>query len=69
MAENPFFVHPLLLRNIQVYLHKHPALLHGFAEAYDIGINSNIETFHEESRQRVFMNRSLQCIFREGRER
>jgi hypothetical protein len=55
MAENPFFVYPLLLRNIQVYLHKHPALLHGFAEAYDIGKKSNIETFHEESRQRVFM--------------
>jgi hypothetical protein len=54
LAENPFFANPLLLRNVMVYLHKNPSLLHGFAEAYDIGMNSNIETYHEESRQREF---------------
>lgn len=54
MAENPFFANPLLLRNVMVYLHKRPSLLHGFAEAFDIGIGSNIETYHEEARQRVF---------------
>ncbi|MFN9068591.1 MAG: transglutaminase family protein, partial [Bdellovibrionales bacterium] len=56
MAENPFFLHPQLLRNVMVYLHKNPALLHGFAEAFDIGLGSNIETYHDEKRQKVFMN-------------
>lgn len=56
MAENPFFANPLLLRNMIVYLHKHPALLHGFAEAYDIGMNSNIETYHQADRQEMFQN-------------
>lgn len=54
MAENPFFANPLLLRNVMVALHKSPSLLHGFAEAFDIGMDSNIETYHSEKRQAVF---------------
>lgn len=54
MAENPFFTNPLLLRNVMVALHKSPSLLHGFAEAFDIGMDSNIETYHSEKRQAVF---------------
>ena len=54
MGENPFFTNPLLLRNVMVYLHKHPALLFGFSEAYDNGLNSNIETYHVEERQKEF---------------
>lgn len=46
VAENPYFKHPTLLRNMMVYLHQHPSLLWGFAEAYDIGSESNIETLH-----------------------
>lgn len=48
------YKNPNLLRNLMVYLHKHPAVLWGFAEAYDIGLNSNIETFHEPARQEAF---------------
>lgn len=54
LAESPFYKNPNLLRNILVYYHKHPSLLYGFAEAYDIGDNSNIETFHSEERQIAF---------------
>lgn len=54
MGENPFFTNPLLLRNVMVYLHKKPSLLYGFSEAYDNGLNSNIETYHIEERQREF---------------
>ncbi len=53
IGESPFFKHPLLLRNVMVYLHKNPGLLHGFAEAFDIGNGSNIETYHDE-RQELF---------------
>jgi hypothetical protein len=56
MGENPFFQNPLLLRNMMVAFHKNPALLHGFAEAFDIGMKSNIETYHEKSRQRLFQS-------------
>jgi len=51
MGDNPFFKNPLLLRNVMVYLHKHPALLYGFSEAYDNGIGSNIESYHIQERQ------------------
>lgn len=54
MGLNPFFANPLLLRNTMVYLHKNPALLHGFAEAFDIGMDSNIETYHDPARQKIF---------------
>lgn len=54
MRENPFFANPRLLRNVMVYLHKHPSLLHGFAEAFDIGLQSNIETYHTPERQAAF---------------
>ena len=48
VATNPYFRHPTLLRNMMVTLHQHPSLLWGFAEAYDIGLDSNIETYHEQ---------------------
>jgi len=54
MKENPFFLNPQLLRNVMVYFHKNPALLHGFAEAFDIGLGSNIETYHTVERQTKF---------------
>lgn len=54
IKENPFYKNPNLLRNILVYYHKHPSLLYGFAEAYDIGDNSNIETYHNPKRQKAF---------------
>ncbi len=53
VGDNPFFKHPLLLRNVMLYIHQNPALLHGFAEAFDIGMNSNIETYHSEERQKL----------------
>ena len=52
IGENPFFEHPLLLRNTMVYLHKHPSLLWGFGEAYDIGGNSNIESYQDGRQER-----------------
>jgi hypothetical protein len=54
IGDNPFFANPQLLRNVMVYLHKHPSLLYGFGEAYDIGINSNIESYHIAERQKEF---------------
>lgn len=51
IGENPFYMNENLLRNVLAFFHKHPSLLYGFAEAYDIGENSNIETLHEESKQ------------------
>jgi putative glutamine amidotransferase len=54
LRESPLYQNPLLLRNILVYYHQHPSLLYGFAEAYDIGDNSNIETFHIKGRQEAF---------------
>lgn len=54
LRESPIYKNPLLLRNILAYYHKHPSLLYGFAEAYDIGGNSNIETYHDPVRQRAF---------------
>lgn len=54
LKDSPFFRHPNLLRNMMVYFHKHPSLLYGFAEAYDIGMNSNIETYHSSDRQGAF---------------
>lgn len=56
LAESPFYIYPNLLRNIMVYLHNNPSLLHGFAEAFDIGINSNIETYHKTTRQAQFQS-------------
>jgi hypothetical protein len=54
IKENPFYKNPNLLRNLLVYYHKHPSLIYGFAEAYDIGDNSNIETYHNPIRQQAF---------------
>ncbi len=54
IGQSPFFSNPLLLRNYMVYVHKHPALLWGFAEAYDVGPGSNIETLHTGNRQALF---------------
>jgi gamma-glutamyl-gamma-aminobutyrate hydrolase PuuD len=54
LGDSPFYRNPHLLRNMMVYLHKHPSLLWGFAEAYDIGQNSNIETYHSQQRQQAF---------------
>lgn len=52
LGENPFVAHEHLLRNVMAYYHKNPALMYGFAEAYDLGMNSNIESYHQESRQK-----------------
>lgn len=54
LAESPFYKNPNLLRNMMVYYHKHPSLLWGFGEAYDIGNKSNIETFHDPKKQAAF---------------
>lgn len=54
IGESPFYRNPVLLRNLLVYLHQHPAALYGFAEAYDVGDNSNIETYHSPERQDAF---------------
>jgi hypothetical protein len=54
LQKSPFYQNPHLLRNMMVYFHKHPSLLFGLAEAYDIGLGSNIESFHEPDRQRAF---------------
>gem|GEM_PF-3380626 len=54
IGESPFYRNPVLLRNLLVYLHQHPAALYGFAEAYDVGNNSNIETYHSPERQDAF---------------
>ena len=54
LKDSPFYKNPNLLRNMLVYYHKHPSLLYGFAEAYDIGDKSNIETYHSRARQLAF---------------
>jgi gamma-glutamyl-gamma-aminobutyrate hydrolase PuuD len=54
LGDSPFYRNPLLLRNLMVYEHKHPSVLWGFAEAYDIGPNSNIETHHGSNRRDGF---------------
>ncbi len=54
IGESPFYKNPVVLRNLLVYLHQHPAALYGFAEAYDVGNNSNIETYHSPERQEAF---------------
>jgi hypothetical protein len=54
LQESPFYQNENLLRNVMVFFHKHPALLFAFAEAYDVGMGSNIETYHKEDRQRAF---------------
>jgi putative glutamine amidotransferase len=54
LGDSPFYKNPLLLRNMMVYEHKHPSVLWGFAEAYDIGPNSNIETHHGSNRKGGF---------------
>ncbi len=51
LGESPFYLNENLLRNVLAFFHKHPSLLYGFAEAYDIGENSNIESLHETSKQ------------------
>lgn len=54
LEDSPFYKNENLLRNVLVFFHKHPSLLFGFAEAYDIGINSNIETLHYKTHQEAF---------------
>lgn len=51
LGDSPFYMNENLLRNVLAFFHKHPSLLYGFAEAYDIGENSNIESLHEASKQ------------------
>lgn len=53
LVESPWGQHPHLLRNVFAFMHKHPSLLYGFSEAYDLGKNSNIETYHEAPRQKA----------------
>ena len=50
LGESPVYRHPNLLRNLLVYFHQHPSLLYGFAEAWDIGLGSNIENYFERDR-------------------
>lgn len=59
LQDSPFYKNENLLRNVIAFYHKHPSLLYGFAEAYDVGNVSNIETLHEESRQNA-----LESIFK-----
>ncbi len=62
IGDSPFYKNPHLLRNMMVYIQKHPSLLWGFAEAYDIdGMNlpsnqdaTNIETYHKPQQQKAF---------------
>jgi hypothetical protein len=56
LQDSPFYKNENLLRNVMAFYHKHPSLLFGFAEAYDLGMVSNIETLHEESRQNALEN-------------
>lgn len=51
LGDSPFYRNENLLRNVLAFFHKHPSLLYGFAEAYDLGNGSNIETLHNEDRQ------------------
>lgn len=51
LQDSPFYKNENLLRNVMAFYHKHPSLLFGFAEAYDVGFNSNIESLHEDSKQ------------------
>lgn len=51
LQDSPFYKNENLLRNVLAFYHKHPSLLYGFAEAYDVGFNSNIESLHEDSKQ------------------
>lgn len=53
LEESPFYIHENLLRNVYAFFHKHPALLYGFSEAYDMGVGSNIETLHESDKQQA----------------
>jgi putative glutamine amidotransferase len=62
IGDSPFYKNPNLLRNMMVYIQKHPSLLWGFAEAYDIdGMKiqsgkdlTNIETYHKPEQQKAF---------------
>ena len=56
LSESPFYLHENLLRNVLAFFHKHPSLLYGFAEAYDVGKGSNIETLHEADKQLAIEN-------------
>jgi len=71
IGDSPFYQHEHLLRNVLTFFHKHPSLLYGFAEAYDIGDNSNIETFHSEERQEALIKviRQYDRLVRSGKER
>jgi gamma-glutamyl-gamma-aminobutyrate hydrolase PuuD len=61
IGDSPFYRHPKLLRNMMAYLHKHPSLLWGMAEAYDIdnfkvaadSNVTNIETYHKPAQQKA----------------
>jgi len=62
LGDSPFYKNPHLLRNMMVYQHKHPSVLWGFAEAYDIdnfdvptnNDVTNIETYHKPKQQAAF---------------
>lgn len=51
LGDSPFYQNEHLLRNVLAFYHKHPSLLFGFSEAFDLGHNSNIETLHAPDRQ------------------
>lgn len=53
LQDSPFYQHENLLRNVLTFYQKHPSLLYGFAEAYDMGKNSNIETLHSDDQQQA----------------
>ena len=62
LGDSPFYLHPHLLRNLMAYELKHPSVLWGFAEAYDIDDVdrpmtediSNIQAYHRPKQQEAF---------------
>lgn len=54
LEDSPFYLFPNLLPNFMVYLHNNPAALFALSEAYDMGRNSNMETYHYAPKQEEF---------------
>lgn len=55
LQDSPFYQYPNLLRNMLVYVHKHPSLLYGFAEAFELGPDSSTESYHSPEKQKAFI--------------
>jgi hypothetical protein len=51
-SENPFLKHPLLLRNLFVFMHVHPGFLFPFAEGFDVGDSGNARTHHTKNQDK-----------------